>query len=204
MVKEILNTIFAMMIVFMLGFIVAQAFKVDHANFWVMVSAVGTVCIPIALSIWAWYSEKRKKEEQTKKDELSDIQRYYDLEIIPIVNIYYDTNDFNDLLCNGYMDRLFQAINTLSYIPYSELYKERLSRINTRFFYIYMVYKSLEKMDDVELNDMINVFYTFTRFSKDIYAMLKNNHIYEYKIERLEEYVEEFTGYLSKYRKPTK
>ena len=43
---------------------------------WDKASVVATIIIPIILTIWAFYSEKRKKEGQRKKDELSDIQRY--------------------------------------------------------------------------------------------------------------------------------
>ena len=51
---------------------------------WEMVSAIGTVAVPIALGIWAWYSEKKKEEREQNRIERDkqEIQKSRELDIL--------------------------------------------------------------------------------------------------------------------------
>ena len=88
------NIMWILIIGFVLGFISYEQISnnewfftfstsTGNATFWEMISALGSILVPIVLAWWALYSEKQKDIRAKRKEDKEYIHNYIKEELIP-------------------------------------------------------------------------------------------------------------------------
>ena len=147
------NIIWILIIGFVLGFISYEQLSnfsttKGNASFWEIVSAIGSLLVPVALAGWAWYSEhqKNKKESDRIDRDAKELKRkefrefvlsYLQEKYIPFLFPKYEFNEKKDKNCfyeNTYRQKLRSVLamltahlthlnNMLFFSPYSYMFK---------------------------------------------------------------------------------
>ena len=88
------NIIWILVIGFVLGFISYEQLSnfsttEGNASFWEIISALGSLLVPIVLAIWAWYSEHQKNKKAKREKDREIILTYVREELIPLTSDKY-------------------------------------------------------------------------------------------------------------------
>ncbi len=83
------NIIWILVIGFVLGFISYEQLSnfsttEGNASFWEIISALGSLLVPIVLAIWAWYSEHQKNKKAKREKDKEYIQIYVENKLMPL------------------------------------------------------------------------------------------------------------------------